>query len=371
MTAALDRWLDDFGATLDPIYSRARHVKGPRKEKSTPTAPKSRATGPATRESRRATLERIARKSPEVMVKITGGGRNMRQIKAHMDYISRNGEIDIEDEQGLIYQGKKDVRHVRDAWRDGGHTIPYEGEDGSREAFNIMLSMPAGTDRRAIKDAARAFAAEHFNGYQYAFAGHDDKDHFHVHLTVKAVGLDGQRLNPRKGDLHRWRVTFAEQLRERGVDANASPRKARGVVRKAERQALRGITERNGKSKVLRKHRAEAIQEARGRGEHPNPAQDRISATRKLTLQGYGEVAKALANGDAADRALALMIVELVKTMPPLVTAHQDRVKAIRDILSTTQQSRVEAIRETLSPSRGSQGLERRHIDSSRNEGRA
>ncbi|WP_199915361.1 relaxase/mobilization nuclease domain-containing protein [Aminobacter sp. MSH1] len=334
MSDGLDHWLDEFGGSLDPIYSRARHVKEPRKPKSKPKASsKRRPTGPATRESRRATLERIARKSPEVMVKITGGGRNMRQIKAHMDYISRNGELEIEDEQGLAYQGKKDVRYVRDTWRDGGHTIPYEGEDGPREAFNIMLSMPAGTDRTALKDAARAFAAEHFEGHQYVFAGHDDKNHFHVHLTVKAVGLDGERLNPRKGDLHRWRVSFAEQLRERGVDANASPRKARGVVRKAQRQALRGITDRNGKSRVLRKHQAEAIREARGRAEHPNPAQDRISATRKRTLRAYGEISKELAKGDASDQRLALQLVDLVKTMPPLTTAHETRVHAIRATL--------------------------------------
>lgn len=355
MTEAVDRWLDEFGGTLDPIYSRARHVKEPRKSRG-PAPTKSRLGGPATRDSRRATLERIARKSPEVMVKITGGGRNMRQIKAHMDYISRNGELEIEDEQGLSYQGKKDVRYVRDAWRDGGHTIPYEGEDGPREAFNIMLSMPAGTDKTAVKDAARAVAAEHFEGYQYAFAAHDDKGHFHVHLTVKAVGVNGKRLNPRKGDLHQWRVSFAEQLRDRGVDANASPRKARGVVQKAERQALRGIKDRGGKSFVLRKHRAEAIREARGSAAHPNPAQDKISATRKDTLQGYGELSKALARGNAADRALALQVIDLVKTMPLPLTAHQ---------------ARVEEIRATLPKARTGHGKDRGPTDRGRDEGRA
>jgi len=32
----------------------------------------------------------------------------------------------------------------------------------------------------------------------------------HVHISVRAEGRDGNRLNPRKDDLHRWRETFAE-----------------------------------------------------------------------------------------------------------------------------------------------------------------
>ncbi|MCR5860225.1 hypothetical protein [Mesorhizobium sp. J428] len=169
MSASIDHWLDEFGAELDPIYSRGRHVKAPRKAPGTGSkAKRGKPTGPATRESRRATLERIARKSPEVMVKITGGGRNMRQIKAHMDYISRNGLVELEDEQGLAYLGKKDVRSVRDTWRDGGHSIPSDGDDGPREAFNIMLSMPPGTPRDEVKAAVRAFAADEFQGFQYA-----------------------------------------------------------------------------------------------------------------------------------------------------------------------------------------------------------
>jgi hypothetical protein len=34
--------------------------------------------------------------------------------------------------------------------------------------------------------------------------------------------MHGKRLNPRKSDLHRWRETFAERLREWGVDAEAT-----------------------------------------------------------------------------------------------------------------------------------------------------
>ena len=51
---------------------------------------------------------------------------------------------------------------------------------------------------------------------------HDHQANPHVHLSVKAESKHGQRLNPRKADLHRWRETFAERLQEWGIDAEAT-----------------------------------------------------------------------------------------------------------------------------------------------------
>lgn len=64
--------------------------------------------------------------------------------------------------------------------------------------------MPAGTPPEAVKNAAREFAAEQFQGHQYAFALHTDSErpdepaHPHVHLCVLIRDEYGQRLNPRK-----------------------------------------------------------------------------------------------------------------------------------------------------------------------------
>lgn len=58
------------------------------------------------------------------------------------------------------------------------------------------------------------------------------------------LGRDGERLNPRKADLQAWRDGFARALRDRGVEAEATPRGARGVTRKAERGPVRRMRER-------------------------------------------------------------------------------------------------------------------------------
>jgi hypothetical protein len=42
----------------------------------------------------------VVRRAPQVMVKVTGGGRGMKAIAAHLRYISKNGRLEIEDERG-------------------------------------------------------------------------------------------------------------------------------------------------------------------------------------------------------------------------------------------------------------------------------
>ncbi len=45
----------------------------------------------------RARIAATVRRVPQVMVKVTGGGRGMGAIAAHCRYISKNGRLDIED----------------------------------------------------------------------------------------------------------------------------------------------------------------------------------------------------------------------------------------------------------------------------------
>lgn len=240
----------------------------------------------------RSRLNGIVRKVPEVMVKVSGGGKGMRAIKAHMDYISRNGDVALENENGELIAGKEAVRDLRDEWKNSLYGIPEES--GKKEAFNIVLSMPPGTDRKAVTDAAREFAKTEFSGnFQYVFATHDDEKHPHVHLCVKAQGIDGTRLNPRKADLQRWREGFAEALREHGIEANATPRLVRGARRRTRRQAALHVD----------------ASQRRARGEERTP-----KASQKV-VNGYESLAKALAQGEPDDRSLALGIVNTVKGM--------------------------------------------------------
>jgi hypothetical protein len=237
----------------------------------------------------RATVERRA---PQVMVKVTGGGRGMGAIAAHLRYIAKSGRLPIEDDRGAVREGREVLRAIADQWRLGGTRIPEVSE--RREAFNIMLSMPTGTDARVVRQAAREFAKAELANHRYVMVLHTHQANPHVHISVRAEGRDGMRLNPRKEDLHRWRETFAEKLRGWGIEAEASSQATRGVTRRSlrgwERQP--GAAERTGKKRGVHK---------------TGPA---ARATRSGALKAWAEITKALAaSPDPADRKLSMSIV--------------------------------------------------------------
>jgi hypothetical protein len=134
----------------------------------------------------------------------------MKGISNNLTYISRDGLLEIEDQDGQVIRGKEAVADLKTEWRDGG--MPISADSTMRDAFHLVLSMPQRTDPLSVQRAARDFAKREFSGFQYAMVLHTyetDPDlhpsrHPHVHLTVKAAGHDGIRLNPRKPDLQRW-----------------------------------------------------------------------------------------------------------------------------------------------------------------------
>jgi hypothetical protein len=261
--------------------------------------------GGSARERAAALRERIAaavvRRAPQVMVKVTGGGRCMLAIAAHFRYISKNGRLDIEDERGETMRGREAVHALTDDWRLGGSLIDDIDEPGQRrEAFNLMLSMPRGTDSLIVQKAAREFAQTELADHKYVMVLHDHQANPHVHISVRAESKHGQRLNPRKADLHRWRETFAEKLRGWGIDAEAT------------RQATRGRS-RNYDSLWRIKAREDG-RLRRGRSSTPPGPQAR--ATRADAIEGWMQIGRALvASGDPADLALARSIAAFIKEM--------------------------------------------------------
>lgn len=219
--AFIDGQLIEWGERL--FYPRNRIVKS-----TTPRLGSTRQRASAIRMRIEATVCRV----PQVMVKVTGGGRGMAAIAAHWRYISKNGRLPIEDDRGVVVQGREALKDIERQWRFGGAYIDDVGH--RREAYNIMLSMPQGTDPLMVQRAAREFAKLELADHRYVMTLHDHQANPHVHLSVKAESRHGVRLNPRKADLHRWRETFAQRLREWGIDAEASRQATRGIYRTQE-----------------------------------------------------------------------------------------------------------------------------------------
>jgi hypothetical protein len=241
----------------------------------------------------------VSRRSVQVMVKVTGGGRGMAAIAAHFRYIAKSGRLDIEDDRGNVHRGKEALHDLVEQWRYGGTPIDEIGH--RREAYNIMLSMPRGTDPGIVQAAAREFARHELVGHRYVMVLHDHQANPHVHLSVKASSMLGDRLNPRKADLHRWRETFAEKLRGYGIEAEAS------------RQATRGVTRNFDPI-----WRVKARDEARLRDTKKGEKTGRPAAlSRSEALRAWGRIADALGSSDLAeDRHLASEIHGFVRRQP-------------------------------------------------------
>jgi len=251
----------------------------------------------------------VSRRAPQVMVKVTGGGRGMGAIAAHFRYISKNGRLDIEDERGVESNGKEAVQDQVERWRYGGSLI--EEVSHRREAFNIMLSMPAGTDPKIVKQAAREFAQAELEDHAYVMVLHEHQGNPHVHLAVRAESRFGSRLNPRKADLHRWRETFAEKLRGWGVEAEATRQATRGATRQSE--PLWRLKARED-GRLLRDDRTS------------RSAGDRYRTSRGGAMEAWMHIAKALgASEQSEDRRLAVEIARFVRDTPFLRDEDQSR----------------------------------------------
>lgn len=250
----------------------------------------------------RSKAARVAKGVPEVMVKITGFGKGAKHVQAHLDYITRNGKVEMENDRGEVFKGKDQVRGLFKEWAEEfGDSKRHKNQ---RDTMHMVLSMPEGTEPEAVRSAARQFTKRTFGqNYEYVFALHEDEPHPHVHVTVKCLGFDGRRLNPRKADLQLWREGFAETMREEGVEAEASPRRSRGVVKKAVKSVIQHI-ERGDKSHPPRvpKVKAEQIREAaqelaaeaKGQMSQAKPWEQQIAARQAAVRRAWLAAAQAL-----------------------------------------------------------------------------
>lgn len=232
-------------------------------------------------------------KNPEVMVKIpkrTGNSSGMKGVKNHLDYISRNGSLELENQDGHKISGTKEIKETLNDWRKFG--IPENSE--KREALNLVLSMPPGTDPKAVKDAAREFAKEQFKGHQYVFVLHTDEPHPHVHLAVSMRDELGKRMNPRKNDLFHWRVRFAEKMREQGVDCAATKRQHRGKAQKGEHSILRNMQKRGAVSEIQKNQVEELITAIKENKRPLHPFLKEHLATKSMIGEEYRFLAKEL-----------------------------------------------------------------------------
>ena len=303
---------------------------------------------------RRAQLDQIGRTVrgvPEVMVKVSGGGKSAAAVKAHLSYTDRHGKLEVHTDEGEILQGKTVAEHLTEAWnleaaRGQYQPQPEPGKIDRRpkQVHNVVFSMPKGTPPEKLLLAAQKFAREKFAlKHRYAMVLHTDQGHPHVHLVMKAVSEQGERLYIRKAILRTWREDFAQHLRELGVAANATPTQLRGRPKERIRDGIYRALKRGQSSFMRRKAEGVASELLRG-GLRAEPGKAKLLATRERVVQDWIETAANLR--DQGEPQLAREVEKFIRRMPDVTTGNEHIAKALLANLAAQRSRSPSAERE-------------------------
>jgi hypothetical protein len=284
-------------------------------------------------------ISRTVHRAPEVMVKVlTRGGQDLKSVQRHLAYLNREGELEIETDEGERIGGEGVEKELLEDWdldlEEDRRRIdlgPLKDRSPPKLVHKILFSMPAGTPPRKVLESVKDFAREEFAlEHRYAMVLHTDEPHPHVHMVVKAMSEQGVRLNIRKATLRKWRREFARHLRAHGVEANATERAVRGDHLAAK---LDGIyrAEQRGESRHTRT-RAEAVGRELLKGDlRIEPGKARLLETRKEVQRGWFAVSDILAAEGSAE--LARQVWRFAAEMPP--------PKTERDLIAENLRGRV------------------------------
>jgi hypothetical protein len=257
------------------------------------------------------------------------GGRDLGSVARHFQYLDRGGELEIETDDGEPLKGKGAALELIEDWgldldekRRTADLKPRATGKKPKLVHKMIFSMPAGTPPKKVLAAVQNFAREEFGAkHRYAMVLHTDEPHPHVHMVVRAMGYDGQRLNIRKATLRGWRREFARHLRDQGVAANATERAVRGVT---EPQKLDGIyrADRREDSSHLRQRATLVARQLTIDGDvSPEKGKAQLLETRRQVIRGWGEVANDLDR--QGEMHLAAEVRQFVRQMPPVATERE------------------------------------------------
>lgn len=262
--------------------------------------------------------DRTSRRAPEAVVRITGRQHGGGHVLANFSYISRLGhgdksELGLETSEGEVLRDGRDMQLLAKEWH--GWEMDGDARRKGATSISMILSMPTGTDPDRLKHAALDFAKEEFANRSWVASLHVDREHPHVHLTIARRDHDGRRFHPNREDLFRYRHRFAEKLRDRGIEANATPARARGIDPMHEPIAAVKMREK-GQVPDIDKSRIARAERLRAEGrEDPVKA---MLASRQATVRAtYSRsIVELSASPSAVDQYVARSLERFVATMP-------------------------------------------------------
>jgi hypothetical protein len=280
-------------------------------------------------------IARTVRRVPEVMVKVLPRGvTTLAAAQSHLAYISRDGDLDLETDDGEKLRGDQATQKLLEDWDldvDDHRRQPElgatRGKGPPRLVHKVMFSMPAGTPPEKVLTAVQNFCREEFaHKHRYVMALHTDEPHPHVHVVIKAVDEQGQRLHIRKATLRDWRSEFARHLRTLGVPANATDRYVRGETKPRKSDGIYRSAGR-GASSHMRERVLLVAAEMRAGTVKVEPGKAKLLKTRADVERGWRALNDMLAGN--GQHAIAAQIEPFISQMPPARTEKEHLAAAL------------------------------------------
>lgn len=191
--------------------------------------------------------------SKEVMTKVTGSAKVKQGVKNSIDYISRDDNLSLTDEQGLKINAEEAKQSLIDS--DDALQLSDKSRRTPDISKNIVFSPPvtAKVKPEEAIEAVRQILLKKFPDNRFVIAYHDDKkDHPHVHVILKTrKESEDKRIKITKQDLRDLRSGFCEELKLKGYDVKATHKQQVGLKSQLKEDALTAPKRQKGVYEVI------------------------------------------------------------------------------------------------------------------------
>jgi len=299
--------------------------------------------------SARAKAEKFAAGRPEIVMKFDKTSvKSAHHLQESGRYISRNGKLECEDDEGQVLAGTEAIDDRMRSWVEDEELYQQTGagRPSDRLARRFIVSTPPGTDPEALKKAVREFAEAEFKsqGFEYIWTIHTDKAHPHAHVLIKNRAADGKRLHYSNRELRAMRERFCVIAETYGIDLNATSRAVRGRTKRA-KPIERVYQEQRGSQHIYEKYRIEEFVKAlkEGRDLDEPELMKKVRMTRTEILKNAAEYVEELRQtGKPEDLTLAASIEKKISEMPPVESAQEVRLRKAKEKIRRKKQQRTE-----------------------------
>jgi len=282
---------------------------------------------------------KVSTKTREAVFKIGKKyAKTPSSVKNMVDYISRDGDLELLDQDGNPVQTEEERLEILGEWADA-----FSDRKNPRLAVHMIISAPETARAHDVRKASLEWGKENLSEFDYVQVTHTDEPNVHTHFIV-ARKVDGPRLSFGPKDVRAMKESWAKIGSAHNIPMVSSSRMERGKTRKSLKQSQIHIRNRDGFTKSDLQAAEEVLGEATQSAANPweNEIQDRLTRER----EEYEKIAKALevlAKKDPSKAAEIALTAKLVKRQAMALRQVKTRRQIMRDIVENAALPQITA----------------------------